>query len=54
GFDIVRGLSGLNIVAFDLNTVSPPHDVGGMTAFLAGTVMIEFMGLIAQGLQIKV
>lgn len=54
GFQLIRGLSGLNIVAFDLNTVSPPHDVGGMTAFLAGTVMVEFMGLIAQGLQIKV
>ncbi|MBM3601589.1 MAG: agmatinase [Alphaproteobacteria bacterium] len=53
GFEIIRGLSGLNIVAFDLNTVSPPHDVGGMTAFLAGTVMMEFMGLIAQGMQIK-
>jgi agmatinase len=53
GFALIRGLAGLNIVAFDLNTVSPPHDVGGMTAFLAGTVMVEFMGLIAQGLQIQ-
>ncbi len=28
-----------------MNTVSPPHDVGGMTAFLAGTVMLEFLYL---------
>ena len=32
-------------MAFDVNTVSPPHDAGGMTAFLAGTVMLEFLYL---------
>ena len=36
---------GLDFVAFDVNTVSPPHDLGGMTAFLAGTVMLECMYL---------
>jgi arginase family enzyme len=25
--------------------VSPPHDIGGMTAFLAGTVMLECLAL---------
>ena len=36
-----------NIVAVDVNTVSPPHDVGGMTAFLAATVMLYGLALVA-------
>lgn len=51
GLDLLRGLAGLDIVACDINTVSPPHDVGGMTAFLAGTVMIECLALIAGNLR---
>ena len=42
---IVQGLSGLDFVAFDVNTVSPPHDVGGMTALLAARVMLECLVL---------
>jgi len=45
GLALLQRLAGLNFVAFDVNTVSPPHDVGGMTAFLAGTVMIECLAL---------
>ena len=45
GLELLQALSGLNFVAFDVNTVSPPHDVGGMTAFLAGTVMLECLFL---------
>ncbi len=45
GLALLQGFAGLNFVAVDVNTVSPPHDVGGMTAFLAGTVMIECMAL---------
>lgn len=45
GLSLLQGLAGLNFVAFDVNTVSPPHDVGGMTAFLAGTVMIQCLTL---------
>ena len=45
GLAILHGLEGLDFVAFDVNTVSPPHDLGGMTAFLAGTVMLECMVL---------
>jgi agmatinase len=45
GLTLLQGLDGLNFVAFDINTVSPPHDVGGMTAFLAGTVMIQCLTL---------
>src|SRR3546814_5369037 len=39
GLTLLEGLSGLDFVAFDVNTVSPPHDIGGMTAYLAGTVI---------------
>ena len=45
GLALLQGLAGLNFVAFDINTVSPPHDQGGMTAFLAATVMLEFLYL---------
>lgn len=48
-FDLLHGLKGLNIVAMDVNTVSPPHDVGGMTAYLAGAVMLIGLHLIALG-----
>ncbi|MDP7242276.1 MAG: arginase family protein [Rhodospirillales bacterium] len=45
GLAIIQGLAGLNFVGFDVNTVSPPHDVGGMSAFLAATMMRECMVL---------
>jgi agmatinase len=48
-FDLLHGLAGLRIVAADINTVSPPHDVGGMTACLAGHVMLIALHLIALG-----
>ncbi len=41
GLGLLQAFAGLDIVAFDVNTVSPPHDQGGMTAFLAGNVMLE-------------
>ena len=47
GLAMLRKLSGLNIVAVDINTVSPEHDNGGMTAFLAGTIVMECLTLIA-------
>jgi agmatinase len=53
GIHLIQGLAGLNLVAFDINTVSPPHDVGGMTAFLAGNVMLQCLALVAHGLQIR-
>jgi agmatinase len=46
GLALLQGLEGLNFVAVDVNTVSPPHDVGGMTAFLAATVMIQCLALL--------
>ncbi|RAI03796.1 agmatinase [Acuticoccus sediminis] len=46
GLRFIRDLKGLNIVGADVNTVSPPHDVGGMTAFLAAAVTFEILTLI--------
>ncbi|MEM7668297.1 MAG: arginase family protein [Pseudomonadota bacterium] len=45
GLGFVQALAGINFVAFDINTVSPPHDLGGMTAFLAATVALECLTL---------
>ncbi len=45
GLGFLQALAGLDFVAFDINTVSPPHDQGGMTAYLAGCVMLECMVL---------
>jgi arginase family enzyme len=42
GLELIQALAGLRFVAFDINTVSPPHDVGGMTAFLAATCIRQF------------
>lgn len=47
GLAILHGLAGLDIAACDVNTLSPLHDVGGMTAFLAATVVVECLFLIA-------
>jgi agmatinase len=52
GLALLQGLAGLDFVAFDVNTVSPPHDVGGMTAFLAGTVMLECLFLACRKLNL--
>lgn len=41
GINLFRGLAGLNIVAVDVNTISPPHDHMGMAAFLAANMMYE-------------
>ncbi|MBI1774854.1 MAG: arginase family protein [Proteobacteria bacterium] len=38
----------LDIVALDVNTVSPPHDTGGMSAFLAATVMLSALTHLAR------
>ena len=41
GLDFLRAFAGLNFVSFDINTLTPPHDVGGMTALLAATTALE-------------
>ena len=47
GIDFLRGFAGMNIVAVDINTVSPPHDVNGMAAFLAAHMAYESLLLVA-------
>lgn len=46
GLSLLRRLSGLNIVACDINTMSPPHDPDGSTANLASFVMMECISLL--------
>jgi agmatinase len=48
GLQLLRGLSGLDIVAVDINTVSPPHDVNGMAAHLAAYMTYEALLLIEE------
>jgi agmatinase len=48
GLDIVRGLAGLDLVAVDVNTVSPAHDHQGMTASLAAHVLYEALVVLCQ------
>ncbi|VWC95048.1 agmatinase [Burkholderia aenigmatica] len=48
GLALLRALSGLDFVAFDINTVSPAQDVCETTAFLAATVIQECCSLAAQ------
>ena len=48
GTRLLRALSGLDIVACDINTVSPPQDINGMTAFLAAHVCYEMLLLLCR------
>ena len=53
GLAILQGLRGLDLVAFDVNTLSPLYDVGGMSAFLAATVVLECLHLAAFALRAR-
>jgi agmatinase len=46
GLGFLRALRGLEFVAFDINTVSPPHDVQGITGSLAAQVAMECLFLV--------
>jgi len=48
GLALLQSLAGLDFVGFDINTVSPPHDVGGITALLAARVGLECLALACQ------
>lgn len=48
GIELMRSLSGLDIVALDFNTVSPPQDIGGQAAFLCAHMMLEAMLVLAR------
>ncbi len=44
---LVRGLTRLNLVGFDLVEVSPPYDHGDITSILAANLVFEFLSLLA-------
>ena len=44
---MVRRLEGLNIIGADMVEVSPPFDVGGVTALNGATVMFELLCVMA-------
>jgi agmatinase len=50
GLELLRGLAGLDIVAVDVNTVSPPHDVQNMAASLCVQVIHECLLLLCRKL----
>jgi hypothetical protein len=45
---VLGGLVGLDIVTVDVNTVSPPHDVQNLTAFLAAQIIYEGLVLLCR------
>lgn len=53
GIEFMRGLAGLDIVAIDVNTVSPPHDVNNMTAFLAAHMIYEGLVLLCRKFDLR-
>lgn len=48
GLRLLKSMAGLNIVACDINTVSPPYDSNGITAQLAATVAMECLELLTR------
>ncbi len=48
-FDLLHGLAGLDLVGVDINTLSPPHDVGGLAAMLAAHVAVICLHLVQIG-----
>lgn len=47
GIAFARALTGLNVVAVDLNTVLPPHDPYGQTGSLAARMIVELLHVLA-------
>lgn len=47
--EIVRGLTDLGFIGFDLVEVIPQYDSGQITSLLAATLMYEFLSLVARG-----
>ena len=45
---VLRGLSGLNVIGGDLVEVAPPYDPSGITALAGATLMFEILCLAAQ------
>jgi agmatinase len=45
--ELLRGLAGVNFVAYDLVEVMPPYDVAATTCLLAANLAYEMLSLIA-------
>ncbi|MFD5863826.1 arginase family protein [Agromyces sp. NPDC127015] len=48
GLELLRGVASLEVVVFDVNTVSPPHDIVGQTGSLAAHVILEFLAAVVE------
>ena len=47
GIEIVRGLTDINFIGYDMVEVMPPYDPADITSLLAANIMYEFISLIA-------
>jgi guanidinopropionase len=45
---LLRALRGIDFIGGDLVEVSPPFDVGGLTAFNGASVLFEILCLLAE------
>lgn len=50
---MVRALQGMDIIGADMVEVSPPYDVGGITALNGATIMFELLCVMADGRKAK-
>ncbi len=50
---ILRGLRGVDLIGGDLVEVSPPFDVGNLTAFNGASVLFEMLCLLAEAWQTR-
>ena len=53
GLSLLQGLAGLDVVATDVNTLSPLHDTTGMSGFLAATCVLECVHLVYRALEAR-
>ena len=53
GLAILQGLAGLDVVATDVNTLSPLYDAADMSAFLAATCVIECIRLVHEATRLR-
>ena len=47
GIELVRGLTEIDFIGYDMVEVMPPYDPGDITSLLAANIMYEFISLIA-------
>lgn len=48
GLELLRGLAALEVVVFDVNTVSPTHDLRDQTGSLAAHVVLEMLKAVTE------